>query len=368
MLEMIFEDVHAKRLDSLANYAVGTMAAGRAGIHAIGAAYAAVAEIQPRSGVKQVDRYLSNGGIHIESLTPKWVKFVLGPRSEALIALDWTEFDGDNQATLAAYLVTSHGRATPLAWKTVSKKTLRGRRTAYEHEFVERLARAIPEHIALTLLADRGFGDQKLYELLDLLGWDYVIRFRGNIAVEYEGETKPASAWVPPTGRATKLKGALVTGDRVRVGAVVVVHNKRMKEPWCLVTSRGDATASSTVKLYGRRFTIEETFRDQKDLRFGLGLRATHIGAAARRDRLLMLLAIAHALLTLLGAAAEKAGLDRYLKVNTVKTRTHSLFRQGSYWYGAIPHQREEWIAQLMHAFDEVLQDHQTMAEILAVI
>lgn len=368
MLEPVFEDVHAKRLDSLAGYTAGVMSCGRAGIHAIGAAYAAVAEIQPKSGVKQVDRYLSNSGIDVEKLMPAWAAFVLGPRKEAIIALDWTEFDDDAQATLAAYLVTSHGRATPLAWMTVSKRTLRGRRTGYEHALIERLARAVPEDVALTLLADRGFGDQELYQLLTMLGWDYVIRFRGNIAVEHDGVSKPACEWLPASGRATKLGGARVTGKRVPVGAVVLAHQKRMKTPWCLATSRQTQTASSTVKLYGRRFTIEETFRDQKDLRFGMGLRATHIRACARRDRLLMLLAIAHALLTLLGAASEKAGLDRILKANTVKRRTHSLYRQGLYWYGAIPLQREDWIASLLSAFEQVLYEHQTMAEILASI
>lgn len=368
MLDTIFDDAHAKRLDSLANYTVGAMAAGRAGIHAIGAAYAAIAEIQPRSAVKQVDRYLSNTGIDVEAMTASWVAFVLGPREEALVALDWTEFDEDDHATLAAYLLTSHGRATPLAWKTVSKKTLKNKRTGYEQALVERLSRAIPAHVGVTLLADRGFGDQTLYRALELLGWDFVIRFRGNIVVEHGDASKPAKQWVPDTGRATRMKNAQVTKDRTKVGAVVVVHNKRMREPWCLATSLGTASAANVVKLYGRRFTIEETFRDQKDLRFGLGLRATHISSAARRDRLLMLLAIAQALLTLLGAAAEQAGLDKYLKTNTVKRRTHSLFRQGSYWYSAIPHHRDDWISRLMREFDDVLRQHQQMAEILSII
>lgn len=52
-----------------------------------------------------------------------------------------------------------------------------------------------------------------------------------------------------------------------------------------------------------------------------MGLYATHIRNEARRDRLLMLLAIAQALLTLLGAASECSGTDTYLKVNTVKRR-----------------------------------------------
>lgn len=368
MVDTIFEDLHAKRLESLSNGVVGAMEAPRAAIHAIGQAYAEVAEIGPKHGVKQTDRFLSNPGIDVEKLTKPWAAFVLGGRKAVIIALDWTEFDDDDHATLAAYVVTTHGRATPLAWKTVKKSTLKGKRTGYELEMVERLSRAIPSDVAIELLADRGFGNQKLYELLGLLGWDYTIRFRGVIQVEHKGETKPASKWLPATGRATRLVGARVTADRMSVGAVVVVHAKNMKDPWFLVTSRGERTASATVKAYGRRFTIEETFRDQKDLRFGMGLYATHIRKEERRDRLLLLLAIAQALLTLLGGASERSGLDRLLKVNTVKRRTHSLFRQGSYWYGCLPTMREEWFQPLMTAFDEILAEQQEMSEILAVI
>src|SRR5688572_28246292 len=100
-----------------------------------------------------------------------------------------------------------------------------------------------------------------------------------------------------------------------------------MKEPWCLATSRADLPPKQVVLLYGRRFSIEENFRDTKDPRFGLGLSATHIGEPARRDRLLLIAALAQALLTLLGAAGESLGMDRLMKANTVKTRTHSLFR-----------------------------------------
>jgi hypothetical protein len=80
-----------------------------------------------------------------------------------------------------------------------------------------------------------------------------------------------------------------------------------MKEPWCLATSLSGKTAAEIVKLYGRRFTIEETFRDTKDIRFGLGLSAMHIDRTDRSDRLLFLFAIAHARLMLLGAAPALA-------------------------------------------------------------
>lgn len=263
-----------------------------------------------------------------------------------------------------AYLVTNHGRATPMVWQTVLKSELAGRRTAIEHAMVERLHRWLDRSIEAELLADRGFGDQKLYELLMLYGWDFHIRFRGNILVESaDGEARPANEWVLPTGRARMLRGAKVTRASEAVPAVVLVHARRMKEPWCLVTSCAERTAAQIVKRYGRRFTIEETFRDTKDLRFGMGLKATHIRKPERRDRLLLLVAMAHALLTLLGAASEATGMDAYLKANTVKRRTHSLFNQGAYWYSCIPNMRDDWLRTLMNAFDKIVREHAVFRE-----
>jgi hypothetical protein len=368
MLASVFEDLHAARLDSMARYSTAIMHAVRASVSAVGAAYAEMEELKPKHGIKQFDRFLSNKGIDVAALTLDWVRFVLGGRPEVQIAFDWTEFDDDDHAVICGYVVTTHGRATPLAWTTVTKSELKDQRTAHEHALIERLHEAIPSHVRVTLLADRGFGDQVLYTTLATLGWDYVIRFRGVIQVEYAGAQRPAADWLSPTGRARKLQGARVTQDRTEVGAVVVVHDKRMKEPWFLATSLGSQTAAAIVKCYGRRFTIEETFRDQKDLRFGLGLRATHIRHAARRDRFLFLLAIAQAVLTLLGAASERSGLDAYLRANTVKRRTHSLFRQGTYWYGCIPTMRDDWFDRLMAAYVDVLQEHREMLAVLGAI
>ena len=103
-----------------------------------------------------------------------------------------------------------------------------------------------------------------------------------------------------------------------------------MKDAWLIATSRNDLTGPAIVAFYGRRFTIEETFRDDKDDRFGLGLKETTIGDPRRRDRLLLVLAIARVVLTMLGAAGEQLGLDKKLRANTDrKTRTHALLTQG---------------------------------------
>ena len=245
---------------------------------------------------------------------------------------------------------------------------MKGNQKRYELEFLEQLRGWLPGVRAI-VLADRGFGDQKLYDFLLENDWDYVIRFRDNILVtSKEGERKTARKWVSETRRPRKLVTPCVTADQCMVPAVVVAWDRRMKDPWCLATSLDERTAREIVKLYGRRFTIEETFRDQKDLHFGMGLSATHMHSAQRRDRLLLLVAIAIALLTMLGEASEQAGLDRYLKVNTVKRRTHSLLRQGLYWYHAIPNCRREWLVPLMAAFDRIVRERAILTEIFGVI
>ena len=369
-IEGLFEnDLHAKRVESIANGVVGVLHAAVLSIHAIGRAYAHAVGRNKKHGVKQIDRLLSNSGVDIWELFPKWVRFVVGPREELVIALDWTDFDDDDHTTLAAHLITTHGRATPLIWMTVTKSTLEGQRNAHEHKLLEKLHECIAENVRITVLADRGFGDHKLYRMLQTLGWDFVIRFKGNIQVENaDGVTMTAAAWVPSSGRATMLRGVRVTRRREEVPAVVVVHAKNMKEAWCLATTLSERKASDVVKLYGRRFTIEETFRDQKNLRFGLGLSSTHIADTARRDRLLLLAAIAHALLTLLGAAGEECGMDRMLKVNTVKHRTLSLFRQGTEWWEALPNMPSERLELLMKAFDGEVRRHEIFRDVFGVI
>ena len=113
--------------------------------------------------------------------------------------------------------------------------------------------------------------------------------------------------------------------------------------------------AAEIVALYGKRFTIEETFRDQKNLRFGMGLSDTRIGDPARRDRLLLVSALAIALLTILGAAGEALGFDKWLKTNTVKHRTISLARQGLMHYAALPKMKLERLEPLMAKFGDMI-------------
>ena len=278
MRDMFGSDLHAKRVLSLANGVVGIMNAAAASIHAIGQGLAAATGGDAKHTTKQVDRLLSNRKVDVWGLFEHWVPFVLAKRKDIVTALDWTEFDKDDQSTIALHLITGHGRSTPLMWRTVRKSELKGMRTQHEDELIDRFHEIVPDDVRVMVLADRGFGDQLRYQHLEVLGWEFVIRFRQNILVGgRDGHTAPAKDWLHPSGRARMIRGAKVTAAQTPVPAIVCVHAKGMKDGWYLATSRDDLKASEVVKLYSKRFTIEEGFRDTKDLRFGLGLSATRI-------------------------------------------------------------------------------------------
>jgi Transposase DDE domain len=287
-------DLHAKRVDALADATLGVMTGASLAVAMIGQALAQARGLVTKHAVKQVDRLMSNAGIDVWDSFARWVPQQLAAQQDILVAVDWTDFHHDGQSTLVLSLVTGHGRAAPLIWLTVWKEEIATRRNDYEDACLRRLAETVPPGCRVTILADRGFGDQKLFAFLDELGFGYVIRFRGNIRVaDATGETRPAADWVGKGGRARKLRDARVTAQGRQVGAVVCVQAKGMKEPWCLAASDPEATAAVLVNHYAKRWTIEPSFRDTKDLRFGMGLSSTRIGEPTRRDRLLLVNAFA---------------------------------------------------------------------------
>jgi hypothetical protein len=99
------------------------------------------------------------------------------------------------------------------------------------------------------------------------------------------------------------LRNARVTAQRTEVPVFVCVQEKAMKDAWCLVSSRSEWTGSEIKRSYGKRFSVEETFRDLNNPRLGLALKQTVITRNDRRDVLFLLGTLAHALLTRLGKA-----------------------------------------------------------------
>ena len=312
------EDIHTKRVDSLANATLGVMTGASLGVAIIGKSLAQARGLLPKHAIKQVDRLLSNPRLEAWDIFATWVPEMVGSRTDIVVAMDWTDFDADGQATLALKLVTRHGRATPLVWLSVLKDELKDARNDYEDACLRRLAEVLPDGVRVTILADRGFADTKLFELPRRAG----LRLRHPAEGQHPGQRGRRDD--PPGGRVGRpgRPGAQAARCRGHRGALPGRRGRvraRQGHEGALVPGdqqRRDATAPQIIKLYSKRWTVEPSFRDTKDLRFGMGLGAVRIADPQRRDRLLLLNAFAVVLLTLLGAAGESLGMDRHLKSN----------------------------------------------------
>ena len=354
--EIYGDDLHKKRQLSIAHAAMGLLASESLFLHRMAEGLVDTRGGNNKHAVKQIDRLLSNKGISVWDLSEPWVKYVLADHKEIMVALDWTSFFDDEQSMLSLNIVTGKGIATPLLWKSVDKKQLKHNRARYEDQLLSRLKTVLPAGVKVTLLADRGFADQKFFRFLDEeLGFKYIIRIKSNTTIINNGIKNKASSWLKTDGRSLGLKKAFITLTEYPIKQFVAVKDKGMKAAWFLV-SNTDLKTAEVIKSYSKRWKIEPFFRDLKDGRFGMGLEQTHIKSCERRDRLMLVLALSYLLLVVLGQAGEQIGFDKKLKVNTVKTRTHSLFRQGQFYYRFFFRFTQEEQENLMQNFENLLQ------------
>lgn len=331
VIEEIYGDtLHQKRQQSFAYAAMGVLASESLFLHRIAEGLVDTRGCNKKHATKQIDRLLSNQKISVWDLADPWVKYVIGKNKSIIVALDWSSFFDDEQSMLSLNIVTSKGLSTPLLWKSVDKKQLKHNRARYEDQLLTRLKEVLPAGIEVTLLADRGFADQKFFRFLEEeLHFNYIIRIKSSTTVIHGNIKNKAKDWLKSDGKMVHLKDAFLTLQQYPIQHFIAVKDKDMKDSWFLV-SNTNYKGSEIIQLYAKRWKIEPYFRDLKDSRYGWGLEQTHIKSCNRRDKLMFILALSYLLLSLLGEAGEKLGFDKKLKVNTVKTRTHSLFRQVS--------------------------------------
>jgi hypothetical protein len=115
-------------------------------------------------------------------------------------------------------------------------------------------------------------------------------------------------------GRPRKTHGHGTLAKRAR---------KLYKDPWLIATSLPNTygAAKRIMKLYARRMQIEETFRDCKGRRWGVGLQYARSHDPQRWEILLLMGTLATVLHWLVGLAATACNYARHFQANTLKKR-----------------------------------------------
>ena len=125
-------------------------------------------------------------------------------------------------------------------------------------------------------------------KLCKQLGWHYRIRAKVSLSVHRATKKKTTiRALMPPIGEARCYHNVFLTGHHFPVHLAVARPNPTTE--WVIVSD--EPTSLSTFDTYGRRFSIEENFLDDKSN--GFQLESSQIADCAALSRLCLVLAIA---------------------------------------------------------------------------
>ena len=279
----------------------------------------------------QVDRLLSNDTNDVDVLLGYWMPYVVGARPENVVLLVWMRFARNGHDTIMVSLLSGHVWATQPIWRTEQASPLKGNRRRYEHKLVRVLAEEMRARVKVTVVADRGFGNGPGMQCMsDQLRFEYILPVRGNIlATSPKGERRRAAESVGVKGRSLVLCGPTVADVYAfSVSTVVCVQATPMQYAWCVVTSRERFATRTLTPNYPKRWGIEASFRDIKDMPFGAGMSVVRIWKPQRPDHMVLHRPLSIALLIVLAVAAESSANDQWRNSNTVKARRNSLFSQ----------------------------------------
>jgi hypothetical protein len=293
----------AKTLSQLVSAAVHV---GRMSLSAIGRCL--TGDTTAKARIQRVWRFTANARVVVHDAMHGLLRQFLKRRRKKplLVALDWTEIR--NFHTLMAALVMK-GRAVPLLWASYEEWKFHKSQNNLEEGLLHLLYTLLPEGQKIILLADRGFGRTELARTCQHLKFHYVIRIKPDVWVECP-EFRGKLLDLPVKKGVCRLLRGVAFRKQNPVQQQVVVRwkvglPKRRDEPWFLMTDLRRA-ALALSELYGKRMTIEELFRDDKNRRNGWALRQTKITKPERIDRLLLILALAYVLLVGLGLLAQE--------------------------------------------------------------
>jgi hypothetical protein len=288
--------------------------------------------------IKSIDRLLGNRAIHrlrfglYRRLAQCWLTGI----EQWLLVVDWSDVTADQRWQLLRASVVVEGRSVTL-YEEVHPRHKFGN-PAVQRAFVARLRHIVPKDCHVIVMTDAGF-HSPWFQLIEEQGWQFLGRIRGKNRLRL-GENEawvPARQWYRRAGDAPRDLGGghyarsnpvavravlakrvnqgrhrLTAQGRRRRSRTSLKQARAAREPWLLVASPalGHVSAQSLVGLYAQRMRIEQSFRDTKNLRTGLGLEASRSRSGCRFEMLLLIAHLASFVQRLIGESAKERQLE----------------------------------------------------------
>lgn len=339
--------MHAARRNALSTVVSAAIEERRLTVTGLGRAIDS--DAMEKHCIKRSDRLIGNEHLYNEfrDVYHSFSLVIIGAVQRPVILIDWSDLDSYKRHFLLRASVAVDGRALSLYEEVHGLNTKE--KPEIHRAFLNKLKTLLPEGCHPIVVTDAGFRTP-WFKLVERLGWDWVGRLRNRNLVR----TNEDVAWFSckmlykQSGSTPKYLGSMqLTRNSPMQCNFVLYKGKRMgrskitcdgkrarssqseqyamreREPWLLVTSLPVTSklAKKVVKIYSARMQIEESFRDIKSVRFGIGFELNLTRSIERLQILLLVAMVATFVLWLLGMAARNSGQHLQYQANTIKDR-----------------------------------------------
>ena len=339
--------------------------------------------------LKSVDRLLGNTGLQQQrwevyrSVAQRWGKDL----PQILMVVDWSDLTRDQRWQLLRASVAIEGRALTLYEEVHPQKRLNNAKV--HRRFLRRIQAMLPAGCTPIVMTDAGF-HAPWFKTVAGLGWQFIGRIRGRNGLRLDDDglwiaardlygsarmqardlgsgayarTNPVEVRAVLAKRPSKGRHRLNIYGAKPTARVSTRNARSAREPWLLVSSLGLAhlSAEGVVALYSQRMRIEQSFRDTKNSRFGLGLEVARSRSAQRLEILLLIAHLAGFVQRLIGESAKQHQLElQFMATRRSDRREISVLTLGRRILNASPHHLKQlvpWQAippltqQVIHAY-----------------
>lgn len=272
----------------------------------------------------------------------KLAKQLVGATKRPVDLVDWSDIDARRKFFLLRAAIAVRGRSLTIYEEIHGVSTKEEPCT--HRAFLTRLKEILPAGCVAIIVTDAGYRGS-WFKQVRALGWHFVGRVRNRTMVNFAKNSNwigAKSLYPQATRKPVLLKHAVLARSnptrchlilfkakqkgRVRRGKMgklaryrtSLVSSRRAREPWLLATSL-PVTALKVVKIYSSRMQIEESFRDLKCSRNGMGLYYNNTYKIERMRVLVMIGSIAATFAWLLGKATRSTGRHLQFQANSIK-------------------------------------------------
>lgn len=348
--------IHSTRLASLVGAVEGVLHGRRLTLTGIGRS--SVGKVQVKHKIKRIDRLIGNPHLHRELLScyKALAELLIGNKKHPIILVDWSTVDNHNNFHVLKASVAYDGRAITIYDQVEYKDRPKKEFNNSHDQFVENLSKIFPENCKPIIVSDAAF-IAKWFKRIEAKGWYWVGRLRGLVKMREPGadnwttcqEMFTKATFTPQDlgehtlskknplschlyiyknkkkGRKCKNKDGSIKKINVKKD-----YSRCNKEPWLLASNLPKSTqvAKKVVRCYQMRMQIEETFRDVKNHRYGIGIRETLSTTKERIAVLLLIGALALLVYGILGRVGYQSGMQMSFQASTIKNK-----RVLSFWF-----------------------------------